>query len=365
MGAAAYGPIDAVAISAPARHRDARGLAQEQGRASRGGRHRRRARAPDRRGRSRHGRAVQGRRLRASRRSGAAARIRVSASAMLQAASLATRAHPPRASSPAAAACRRASMPASTAASAPTTRPTRSPKTAPAWRRRSASRRSVCSPPIRSIRPTWWSPTSHGRRRTARAPTPSSPARRGSRSACPPPTAGRCCLPTPRRGVIGAAHAGWRGALTGVIEATVAAMEKLGAERSPHRGGARPHHPAAELRGRAGIRRALPGGRRRQCALLRGRRRAPATPCSISPATSPSACSAPASCNFEDLGLCTYAEPERFFSYRRTTAAGRARLRPAYQRHRARRLTRRCGDRAARLDSQARLAATFHAGRGT
>ena len=31
--------------------------------------------------------------------------------------------------------------------------------------------------------------------------------------------------------VIGAAHAGWKGALTGVLEATVAAMEKLGAER--------------------------------------------------------------------------------------------------------------------------------------
>ena len=31
--------------------------------------------------------------------------------------------------------------------------------------------------------------------------------------------------------MIGAAHAGWRGALTGVIEATVAAMEELGAER--------------------------------------------------------------------------------------------------------------------------------------
>ncbi len=40
--------------------------------------------------------------------------------------------------------------------------------------------------------------------------------------------------------VIGAAHAGWRGALTGVIEATIAAMEKLGAERAPHRRGARP-----------------------------------------------------------------------------------------------------------------------------
>src|SRR5271166_2643823 len=36
----------------------------------------------------------------------------------------------------------------------------------------------------------------------------------------------------PKAGVIGAAHAGWRGALTGVIEATIAAMERLGAARS-------------------------------------------------------------------------------------------------------------------------------------
>lgn len=36
----------------------------------------------------------------------------------------------------------------------------------------------------------------------------------------------------PEAGVIGAAHAGWRGALDGVLEATVAAMEALGAERS-------------------------------------------------------------------------------------------------------------------------------------
>jgi hypothetical protein len=32
---------------------------------------------------------------------------------------------------------------------------------------------------------------------------------------------------------------------------------------------------------------------------------------------------------YEDLGLCTYAEPERFFSYRRTTRSGE----PDYGRH--------------------------------
>jgi YfiH family protein len=35
----------------------------------------------------------------------------------------------------------------------------------------------------------------------------------------------------PKARVIGAAHAGWKGALTGVLESTIAAMEKLGADR--------------------------------------------------------------------------------------------------------------------------------------
>jgi polyphenol oxidase len=38
-------------------------------------------------------------------------------------------------------------------------------------------------------------------------------------------------LADPQAQVIGAAHAGWRGALNGVVEATIAAMEKLGARR--------------------------------------------------------------------------------------------------------------------------------------
>src|SRR5262249_57212633 len=42
---------------------------------------------------------------------------------------------------------------------------------------------------------------------------------------------GPVLLADPGAGVIGAAHAGWRGALTGVIEATIAAMERLGAAR--------------------------------------------------------------------------------------------------------------------------------------
>ena len=36
----------------------------------------------------------------------------------------------------------------------------------------------------------------------------------------------------PQAGVIGAAHAGWKGALAGVLEATVEAMEQVGADRA-------------------------------------------------------------------------------------------------------------------------------------
>lgn len=38
-------------------------------------------------------------------------------------------------------------------------------------------------------------------------------------------------LADPQARVIGAAHAGWKGAVTGVVEATLAAMERLGARR--------------------------------------------------------------------------------------------------------------------------------------
>ena len=43
---------------------------------------------------------------------------------------------------------------------------------------------------------------------------------------------GPILLVDPNTRVIGAAHAGWRGALTGIVDSTVEAMEKLGADRS-------------------------------------------------------------------------------------------------------------------------------------
>ena len=130
-------------------------------------------------------------------------------------------------------------------------------------------------------------------------------------------------------GVVGAAHAGWKGALTGVLEATIAAMEKLGAHAQRIRAAIGPLIRQPNYEVGAGIRRALHGGRRRERALLRAAPRAPATRCSTCPATSGPGSNALKSQGIEDLGLCTYADPARFFSYRRTTHRGE----PDYGRH--------------------------------
>ncbi|WP_309093163.1 peptidoglycan editing factor PgeF, partial [Phenylobacterium sp.] len=118
--------------------------------------------------------------------------------------------------------------------------------------------------------------------------------------------------------VIGAAHAGWRGAVTGVLESTLAAMERLGARRErivavlgptisqkayevgpdfiERFTGEAPGHERflkeAERSGHAMF--DLPGfiGARLKAAGIGA---------------------------FSDLGLCTYTDEDRFFSYRRTT----------------------------------------------
>jgi hypothetical protein len=125
----------------------------------------------------------------------------------------------------------------------------------------------------------------------------------------------------PAAGVIGAAHAGWRGALAGVAEATIAAMEDCGADRArivaalgpmirqanyevgpefvtqfmrDHEGNARFFRPSTraghalfDLAGYIAARIGAAGIRQ-----------------------------------IEDIGRCTYAEPATFFSYRRAVHRG-------------------------------------------
>ncbi len=126
----------------------------------------------------------------------------------------------------------------------------------------------------------------------------------------------------PEAGVIGVAHAGWRGALDGVAEAVVAAMERLGARTGRIRAAVGPtisqraYEVGPELVERFAdddpdharyfvngvgdrYRFDLPG-------FVLGRLRAAGV----------------AEAGW--IGACTYSDPERFFSYRRTTHAGEA-----------------------------------------
>jgi polyphenol oxidase len=120
-----------------------------------------------------------------------------------------------------------------------------------------------------------------------------------------------------KAGVIGAAHAGWQGAVGGVIENTIAAMENLGAKRSDMVAVLGPtisqknyevgvdfeEKILAKDNAGAAFFAAGQSGDKRQFDL----------PGYIMMQLSR------AGVNGVDTGLCTYANPERFFSYRRTT----------------------------------------------
>jgi YfiH family protein len=118
--------------------------------------------------------------------------------------------------------------------------------------------------------------------------------------------------------VIGAAHAGWRGALTGVAEAAVAAMEQLGAERKRMVVVLGPmiRQPNYEVGPEFVARFAedepenrrffAPAGRDGHAMFdLAGYITARLKRAGVG--------------RIEDLGHCTYADPARFFSYRRST----------------------------------------------
>ena len=124
-------------------------------------------------------------------------------------------------------------------------------------------------------------------------------------------------------GVIGAAHAGWRGALAGVTDATIAAMERLGARRERIRAAVGPCIAQPSYEVDEGFRDALPRAGPGQRALLR-RRDLRASRTSTSKPMSCTASLAAGIGEVEALNLDTYADPDRFYSYRRATHRGEA-----------------------------------------
>ena len=129
-------------------------------------------------------------------------------------------------------------------------------------------------------------------------------------------------------GVIGAAHAGWRGAFIGVIEAAVDAMETLGAERSRIVAALGPtiRQPNYEV-GPEFVARFLAADADNS-RFFAASERAGHAMFDLAGYIADRVQRA-GIVNFEDLGLCNYAEPECFFSYRRTTKQSE----PDYGRH--------------------------------
>jgi YfiH family protein len=129
------------------------------------------------------------------------------------------------------------------------------------------------------------------------------------------------CVPIlfaePEARVIGAAHAGWKGARGGVAEATVAAMVRLGALPSRIRAGIGPairqpsYEVGAEFPGH------FPGGE----AFFRAAPRAGHFLFDL-PGYVASRLSCLGLAAIADLGLDTAADEKRFFSYRRTCQRG-------------------------------------------
>lgn len=123
--------------------------------------------------------------------------------------------------------------------------------------------------------------------------------------------------------VVGAAHAGWKGALTGVIAATVEAMVRLGSRRSDIVAVLGPtiSQPAYEVGEdfRSRFSAEVPGS---DVYFSEGAREGHAQfdlPGFIARRLGEAGIEKASA-----LGLCTYADPERFFSYRRTTHRGEA-----------------------------------------
>ncbi|KHK92313.1 peptidoglycan editing factor PgeF [Novosphingobium malaysiense] len=127
-------------------------------------------------------------------------------------------------------------------------------------------------------------------------------------------------------GVVGAAHAGWKGAIGGVTDSTVAAMEKLGARPSRIVAAIGPCIAQSSYEVDEAF-------RDRFCARLEKNAQffVPGQPGHYQfdlEGYVASRIAASGVASVERLGLDTYAQPDRFFSFRRATHRGE----PAYGR---------------------------------
>jgi YfiH family protein len=121
-----------------------------------------------------------------------------------------------------------------------------------------------------------------------------------------------------RAQVIGAAHAGWKGALTGVVEATVAAMERLGARRGDLVAALGPCIGRASYEVGPEFVGAFAAASEDTTLWFTPSREAGRSMFDLNAYIAERAARAGIGA-FEDLALDTYADEQRFFSYRRTT----------------------------------------------
>ncbi len=118
----------------------------------------------------------------------------------------------------------------------------------------------------------------------------------------------------PEAGVVGAAHAGWRGARSGVLENTVEAMISLGARRALIRAAIGPTIAQASYEVDRQFREQFRAGDEQFFAVGRPGRYQFDLPAYVAHRLQ-----AAGVLRIEDLAEDTYTQPDRFFSFRRAT----------------------------------------------
>lgn len=131
----------------------------------------------------------------------------------------------------------------------------------------------------------------------------------------------------PQAGVVGAAHAGWKGAVGGVLEATIGAMEGLGADRGRIQAAIGPliRQPSYEVS--QAFRQQFLAADEAYAAFFAPGRQGHAQ--FDLPGFIAGRLAAAGVGIIDDIGIDTYADEARFFSYRRATH----RKEPDYGRH--------------------------------